>query len=360
VEDLIEERERIGKEMGAFPAGMVRYAGKISVELFSESSGTAEITVSYYVSSANWRPFHEIRVTETDSPVTLSMKGDIVQNTGEDWNGVNVRLSTGNPMLGSEQPILMPWRIDLDIPQKAEFAGRSLHEEVADVMFKSMEVELSKKYVPDSISARVEEMQTTAEFTLPTRMDIPSSSKPVKVEISKHVLDAEFFHYCASKLDTDAFLIAKIGGWESLNLLAGEVSIFQGNEYVGKTHIDPATAGDSMEISLGRDKGVIVTRDKGKRMTSKGMLGKNSKTLREWIITVRNTRNKDIIMKLVDQVPVSVNSAVLVDAVEVSGAEHDKDTGILTWSLNIPGGGSANRVLRYEVSYPKNGTVHLE
>ena len=363
LEALRKELERITKEMGGFPANIVRVSGKITVEFYSESKGKAEITVSYYVNSAWWRPFHEIRMNELDAPVALSMKGSIVQNTGEEWKDVKVKLSTGNPTLGNQQPILRTWHINLITPPPPMRARKELDESKEYVQRVVCAAEMDEccevSVCPEPV-AQVVEAHTTTEFALPAALDIPSSSKPSKVEISKHLLNAEIFYFCASKLDTDAFLIAKIGGWESLNLLAGEVSIFQGNEYVGKTYLNPATAEDGMEISLGRDKGIIVTRDRGNDMTVKGMIGKNKKVMREWIITVRNTRNKEVKMKLVDQIPISINADLTVNAVEISGADLNKDTGILTWSLNIPSGGSVKKVLKYEVTYPKTGTVYLD
>ena len=359
LEELSKEMERITKELSGHPTNVVRYAGKITVEFYAESKGEAEVTVSYFVNNAWWVPFHEIRMNDINSPVALSMKGSIVQNTGEDWNNVRIKLSTGNPMLGNQQPIIYPWYIDVVMPQKPQLrrAMKAVDENCYEMECK-MAAPVAMEAAPPQ--AMVVESHTTTEFALPAALDIPSSNKPTKVEISKHELKADIFYYCASKLDTDAFLIAKIGGWESLNLLAGEVSIFQGNEYVGKTYLNPAVMNDDMEISLGRDKGIIVTRERGKEMTSQGLIGKDKKVTREWTITVRNTRNKEIKMKLLDQVPISANSAVTVNHIELSGAELEKETGILKWSLNIPSGGSVKKVLRYEVTYPKTGTVYLD
>jgi uncharacterized protein (TIGR02231 family) len=357
LEDLKEETERVTKEIGSFPTNAVRYAGKITVEFHAPSKGKAEIIVSYFVNNAWWRPFHEIRMNEIGGPVTLSMKGNIVQNTGEDWNDVSVKLSTGNPTLGNMQPTIHPWYVDLIMPQKQRAMRMGAPEkDMAYSASKAITMEMAVMESEEPV-VQISEANTTVEFVLPSARSIPSSNKPSKVELSKHALEADVFYYCASKLDTDAFLLAKIDGWESLNLLAGEVSIFQGNEYVGKTHLDPATMDGSMEISLGRDKGIIVTRERGKDLNSKGL--KNNEAVREWIITVRNTRSKAVKLKLVDQLPVSVNSAVVVKAAEISGAEQAKDTGILTWMLDIPAGGSVKKVLRYEVTYPKNGTVYL-
>ncbi|MDR2865924.1 MAG: DUF4139 domain-containing protein [Methanomassiliicoccaceae archaeon] len=357
LEELTKETERVTKEIGTYPSDGIRYAGKIIIEFHSDDVGKAEIVVSYYVGSAWWRPFHEIRMNEIGAPVVLSMKGNVIQNTGEDWNDVAVRLSTGNPSLGSQQPILRPWYIDLVMPQKPTLLrAKALSMDMECLAECGDAPEVRSMAAP---AVQIVESNTSAEFILPGMRSIPSSDRPSRTDISKHELKADVMHYCASKLDTDAFLIAKIGGWQSLNLLAGEVGIFQGNEYVGKTYLDPAAAEDDMEISLGRDKGVVVTRERGNDMTSKGMMSKNATALREWIITVRNARNRAIRIRLTDQLPVSVNSSITVDAVELSGAEVDKETGILSWMLDIPAGGSVRKVLKYEVTYPKNGTVYL-
>ena len=365
LEDLEEEKERLIKERGSHPSNVVRYAGRINVEFYSEVKGKAEVTVSYYVNNAWWRPFHEIRMNEVGAPVALSMKGKVLQNTGEDWKDVNIRLSTGNPMLGNEQPEIRPWYLDLVRPSPARAKKQAYCDEDLVVACECAEasaesVKVARPASPAQMMAQTTESHTATEFALPAPLSIPSSNKPIKVEILKHVLEAELYYYCVSKLDTDAFLMAEIKGWESLNLLAGEVSIFQGNEYVGKTHLDPAKADDSMEISLGRDRAIIVTREKGNNMASKGIIGKNKKVLREWVVTVKNTRNKAVKMKLIDQIPVSVNSDLTVEAIETSGAELVKETGILTWSLDIPSGGTVKKVLKYEVTYPKSGIVYIE
>lgn len=361
LEDLNEEKDRIVRDLGKFSLDNVTSSGRIDVEFASDSEAKVNIRVSYFIDNARWYPYHEIRMKEIDAPVLLSMKGKIIQTTGEDWNNVKVRLSTGNPMLGNDQPILYPWYIDIRMPEKRMV---TLVSSDMRLQSKSMpaEAESEEMYMDMRAAsvAQVQEAQTTVEFVLPASIDVPSTTKPTKVEISDHVLDAEFYYYCVSKLDTDAFLIAKIEGWESLNILAGEVSIFQENDYVGKTHIDPSVMDDNMEISLGRDKGIIVTRERGKNLTSKGFIGKNKKVVREWMITIRNTRSKDITLKLLDQLPIPTNSSITVEPLEVSGAERDEQTGQLTWTLNIPAGGSEKKTIRYEVSYPKNATVHLD
>jgi uncharacterized protein (TIGR02231 family) len=358
---LKEVRDGIAAELGGINENKISLS--VSVEITAEKEGTAEVAISYFLRDAHWTPRHELRVSESDGNVRLIAKGDIVQTTGEDWNDIAVTLSSGNPAVGGTQPILRPWFIDLRVPQASREHRESLKtarmagpaaECIADE--ECIEVEA----IPINAYADVKEGQTSIDFELPFKISVPSQDDPFTVDIAVHELKAELQYYCVSKLDRDVFLLAKIAEWESLNLLKGETSIFQGNTFVGKTYLEPGRTGDSLEISLGRDKGIIVKREKGRDIASSAIFGKTNKAVRVWNISVQNTRKRDIELKLLDQIPISVNKSVIVDAIDVSGAELNKETGEVSWILKVKAGGYVKKTLSYSVTYPKEGNVFLE
>ncbi|MDR3282484.1 MAG: DUF4139 domain-containing protein [Candidatus Methanoplasma sp.] len=360
LKDLKQACADISAELGS--AGRGKTSVSVSVEINAERSGTAEIVLSYLVPDAHWTPHHELRVSD-DGRVRLTSKGDIVQNTGEDWTDVNVSLSSGNPATGGNPPILHPWSIDVYSPPQA-IHGRSkkmaLSMEPAQGEYELADMAVFESSSCEKKAVEVREGDACIEFELPLPLSIPSGDDPYTVELAAHDLKADLQHYCVAKEDKDVFLLAKITGWESLNLLRGETGIFQGNTFIGRTRLDPARATDALEISMGRDFGVLVKREKGNDLSSKASFGKNNKAVREWNTTVTNTRNREIEIRLVDQIPVSVNKSVTVEPVELSGANLDKETGEVVWVLKMPAGGSINKTLSYEVSYPKDSTVLLE
>ncbi|MDR0791636.1 MAG: DUF4139 domain-containing protein, partial [Methanomassiliicoccaceae archaeon] len=84
------------------------------------------------------------------------------------------------------------------------------------------------------------------------------------------------------------------------------------------------------------------------------------KVSREWTLTVKNLRKQKINIVIEDQLPVSVNKGITVDAVTISGAEHDKDKGKLIWKFSLNPAESRTLPVKYTVTYPKNRTVLLE
>jgi len=354
---LNAERDAILRSVQNANAPIVRM-GKITVEVDAEKDGIADITLSYFTTHARWVPRYEMRADDSNSSANLVMKGDIVQTTKEDWQDVKISLSSGNPVFGNAHPILRPWFIGLE--QMMVNSARSMlkSEDMYDECV--CEVSCCNEVVDSQPVTMVEERNTAIEFILPIPLDVPSTDREYTVNVVEHRLDAEYTYYCVSKLDRGVFFLASIRGWEGLNLIAGKVSIFNGNRFVCETYLDPSSSNDVMNVSLGRDRSIIVTREKGKDMTTKAIIGKNKKVRKEWMITVRNTKSKNISLKLLDQIPISTNANVTVEPMELSKAELNKDAGELSWMLEIKAGEAVKVSFAYEVNYPKDETIYLE
>jgi len=228
-----------------------------------------------------------------------------------------------------------------------------MKESLADIDFKCA--------MPLMTSApKQTESGTSVEFALPVPYTVLSSNNGKSVDILTHELKAGYKYKSIRKLEKDVFLIAEVEDWEHLNLLAGNANVFFEDKYVGETLIDPRRASEGLTISLGRDKNIIVTRTRGKDFTAGSGIGSSVKVSREWVLTVKNLRKQKIDIILEDQIPVSANKSITVDAVTVSGAEYDKDKGKLVWKLALAPAESRSLNVKYVVTYPKNKTVILE
>jgi Domain of unknown function (DUF4139)/N-terminal domain of unknown function (DUF4140) len=74
-----------------------------------KTSVNAKFFIKYIVNGAGWHPSYDIRVKDIDNPVNVTYKANIYQSTGEDWNKVDLTVSSGNPQLGGVKPVLNPW-----------------------------------------------------------------------------------------------------------------------------------------------------------------------------------------------------------------------------------------------------------
>jgi uncharacterized protein (TIGR02231 family) len=180
------------------------------------------------------------------------------------------------------------------------------------------------------------------------------------VDMIEYEIDALYQYYTVPKLDQDAFLIARLINWDEYNLLEGEASLFFEGKYVGKSILDTRNTSDTLSLSLGRDKNVVVTREKMKDITRSASLGNQRKVTFAYEIKVRNKKLYPIDIRIEDQIPVPNTKDIVVDKVEDTHAGHNPDTGLLTWNRTVDSGKTEKLDLRYSVKYPRGSRIVLE
>jgi uncharacterized protein (TIGR02231 family) len=332
---------------------------EILVTLNAHATGSSSFNLSYLVQDAGWIPEYDLRATDVKSPLELSYKANVFQKSNENWKNVKLTLSTGNPALGGAKPLLQPWYLVFQEPMrlktkmKMDEAGYAPAEMVETKSLMQPEAAMNNLVV-------VTTGQTTASFNITTPYTILTDGKKYLVEIQKNTLAARFEYQSVPKLDPDAFLVARVTGWEDLNLLSGEMNLFFEGTFVGKSNLDMQNSRDTLELSLGRDKNIVIKRERRKEYTAVQTIGSNRKESRAFDFSLRNNKKQDVDLVIIDQLPVSTNKDISVDAVEISGAAFDKETGKLIWKFPLKS--SENKTLRlaYEVKYPKDKKVILE
>ena len=204
------------------------------------------------------------------------------------------------------------------------------------------------------------ENQTTVEFKIDIPYTIKSDSRNYVVQMTAYEVPASYEYYCVPKIDTDAFLLGYVTDWEKYKLLEGEANIFFEDTYIGKSILDVRFIKDTLSLSLGRDKGVIVTREKIKDLTTQKLIGAKKEETRAWRISVKNNKTLDIKMVLLDQVPVSTLDEIEIDIKEASRGVWNKETGEIKWELELDSKESRDLDLKYAIKYPKHRNLIFE
>lgn len=215
-----------------------------------------------------------------------------------------------------------------------------------------------KQYTP--LPTNQIENQTNVEFEIKTPYSISSDNKNITVEVGRYNLPAEFEYYGVPKVDKAAFLLANIVDWEKYNLLEGEANIFFENTFVGKTILDVRYTSDTLSLSLGRDKNVVVSREKVKDTNKKQFFGNKKEDTRLWKITVKNNKKQSVNFLLLDQIPFSTMEEIEVIPENLSGGTLNKDNGEVKWKFTLKPTDKKDLELKYKVKYPKDKTLSIE
>ena len=340
-------------------------SGEISVAVSAEKQLTGRLLFSYVVSNAGWYPSYDIRVDDIKNPVTIFYKANVFQNSGVPWKDVKLSFSNATPWVAGDVPVLYPWFIDYYFPvpviQRGKAAGVSRSD--APVMMemaisdKKVEAE-AKESAPIAVQKQIGETTITFDISIP--YSIPSDGKIQTVEIQRLTAPADYKYVTLPKLSQLAYLTANITDWAKLSLQSGEATLYFENSFVGKSYLNVNQLTDTLTISLGTDNSLLVKREKRKDFTSKKVIGANKTETYSFLLTIRNNKQNKVKITLNDQIPVSSNSGITIDPIELSGGRLNEQTGELRWDLEINPQETKQVVLTYSVKYAKDKTVILE
>jgi len=201
------------------------------------------------------------------------------------------------------------------------------------------------------------ENELNATFDIDLPYDIVSNSKPHSVSLKEYAIPVQYKFFTAPKLDKDVFLVAEITDYEKLNLMPGNANIIFENMYVGKSYINPSSVLDTLSLSMGRDKKIVVTREKVLEQSGTKILATNRKQTVTYEIKIRNGKKDRVNLAMKEQYPISTDKNMEVELLESSSAEVNKETGILSWNLDIAPGETKKVRISYSVKYPKDKII---
>lgn len=357
---------------------------EIAVLLASPAKASVNIELKYVVKESGWTPSYDLITEDINKPIELKYRAKVYNNSGVNWDDVKIRLSTSDPMQSASKPELAPWYVNFSSQynynaysnnaysnnneqqnlayQNAPSISQSQSLYEVEIAGKKDEAKENKKQQTTQRSIQYEEVQVSelsAEFDIKQAYSVPSDAKPYLIDVTAYNLNATFQHYCVPKTEKDAFMLAKITGWEDLDLVEGPANVYFGGTYVGQSYINTRSVDDTLSLSFGRDKKIVVTRTKLKDFNSERLIGSARKITYSYEMVIKNNRKSPVQIDLEDQLPVSQNSEITVDAIELSKADLNVLTGQLKWKLSLAPDESRKIILTYSVKYPKNKSVDL-
>lgn len=381
---LKKTRNRIIQQLNILKYKSNYKRSEVTVLISAKKAITTQIELKYIVRNAGWVPVYDIKAEDINKPISLKYKAKVFNDTDIDWKDIQIKLSTGDPSLNASKPILRPWylsynrkkyktvscptfsTVEYDDSEVKSFAiaedsdeeVSSASEPISDMLgvYKA-KIASTNRPVPTGQTIQVADLST--EFEIKDKYSIVADAQPYFVEINTYNLPATYKHFTAPKKDQSVFLLARVTGWEDLNLVSGMANIYFSDSFVGLSFINTASTNDTLDISLGRDAKVIVTREKQKEFSRRLVLGANRKDILAYEIVIKNNRSTPINIEILDQLPVTRNSSIEIGEIEIQEADHNDITGELKWTFNIAP--SENKIIKlsFFVKYPKKKPVQL-
>ncbi|MFY7665754.1 DUF4139 domain-containing protein, partial [Flavobacterium sp.] len=259
--------------------------GELLVSIQSDRGGKAQITFTYFVDDAGWAPVYDLKVTDISAPVDLATKAEVYQNTNEDWKNVQLSLSSGNPTENAIAPTLRPWyvaKVRETITLRGSASMRktftdssdtnlitSLQGQVAGLEISSAAPGAAKNMRRKVSLAELTSQTTTVTFDVKEPFTVLADGNMYTANLSQQEIPASYRYFSVPKLDKAAYLNAEIRDWQNYNLLPGAVNLYFEGTYLGQSFLNVEQASDTLSVSLGRDKAIVIDRVKRQDFTKK-------------------------------------------------------------------------------------------
>jgi uncharacterized protein (TIGR02231 family) len=342
--------------------GRERYAAFIEVEVISAGSLTIELT--YVTAGAGWKPLYDLRLLEEAPTPTLEVGylAQVSQQTGEDWQSVELILSTARPALAATLPELDPWYIQPRPPiaKHAQAAKpMAMAARAAPVPEAPQEAfTLGAELEAEEMTASVSTSGAAVTYQLLVPASIPGDGAPHKVTVARYSLPPQLDYVTAPRLAEAAYRRAKVRNDSPYTLLPGSANLFAGEEFIGATQLEMTAPQGEIELYLGADDRVKVERELKRREVEKTIIGGKRRIHYGYEIRLENLLPVAVALTVHDQMPVPRHEEIKV-RLESAEPRPSKQTelNLLDWELSLQA--KEKRALRFDflIEYPQDMEV---
>ena len=387
----LEQRLRaLQQEQGRSASAQSRVT-RVRVQLATERAGALRLV--YQVRGPSWQSSYRATLDDrgggdgsdgsvgsvgggkqgSTASVRLERQATVAQSTGEDWSGVQLRLSTGAPQRSTQGQLPRPWVLDIAPPPALAMARSKAMADSAEMAMAppapapSAGAPAQEPALPD-FEVQTQEGAYATEFAVPGRTSVPSSGERTTLALGSTALPARLLTRTTPGVELAAYLVAHIarppGVWP-----AGPVALLQGTRFIGNGRLDlsSSSAGNaaadaaSTELAFGRDDKVAVRSEpvQDTRGTA-GLTGSSTERTVQSNYRIDNQHASAIELQVLHAAPVARDEKIEVRSrytPEPASLGFGGAPGTVLWQQSLAAGASARFAAEHVLRYPKDAQL---
>ena len=403
--------EKLGlleRQRGELTAKLSRSAREAVLFIEKANAGKTTIRLHYLVNNATWGPIYNVRCGADRKAVALEYNALVQQMGGEDWNGVQLTLSTASPTMLAEAPVLMPMWVALAAQPPAAglsdggalllggqaAAGVELRKALGErrnvytggasigggqALDQDMAVNTAANKIQfvdlvagkDILMAgrevrRADEM-LSVNYVLPGKISVPSRSDQQMIQIASLKMEGEFYYLGVPLLTPYVYQNAEIVNTGDLALLAGPVSAYLDGQFMGGGRIPTVAKGQRFTVGFGVDTQLRVGRELADK--TERFQGGNRELTFKYRLVAENFKDKPAKVRLMDRLPDPKGGDIKVTLGDLKDPLWKNEVyertvrkmGILIWEIEVPAkaADAKARILDYEYKMEFDRKMHI-
>ncbi|HEX7194036.1 MAG TPA: mucoidy inhibitor MuiA family protein [Chthoniobacterales bacterium] len=353
------EIDRLQRELDALRGAAQKAQRALLVSIKAEAAAKAELAIRYAIGDASWGSSYDAKVDSSTGKVALLYNAFVRQKTGEDWSNVRLGLSTAQPGKNGQMAELAPAFLDMQADHPGVYAMARTQPAPATAPGQAAKAKDESAEVTEA-QAEIRRMGLSVNYDVGLPVSVPSDGQPHRTNIIVLDLAGVPQYVTTPKLDPAVFLKVHLTNTSEAQLLPGPLNLFRDGEFIGSVPMGLVPPTSEFDLYVGRDDSIKVERKETiSKRSETGLLNRKEVEERRYQIALQNFRPGPIRVLVYDQIPVSKNSDITVNQGDFSDKPTavDKDTGKLTWEIELPP--KLKKVIEfgYSVEWPKGKEI---
>ncbi|MCE2739274.1 MAG: DUF4139 domain-containing protein [Rhodobacter sp.] len=321
----------------------------------NSAGGPAVLEVTDFTRMVAWRPQYDFRLTTGETPkLMVDRRVLVIQQSGEDWNGVELILSA-NDLTESVSAGTLYERsqgiVEKRVPQEYADGEGGMAEPVMEPLV--VEEQSVSNFSFDSVGlARL--------YRFPVPVSIRSTlSGGTLLSLNQMEFTPEVYALTAPiwRDLNDAYVTADFTNTSEEPLVAAMTRLFLDGSLVGVDSIDYVPAGGDATVGFGPVRGLQVTRSvTNKSQGETGLLSVSTQSNELVQIDLNNLTGRDWPVRLQDRVPFSEQDDLKISYTATPPATTEnlnRQRGVLEWRFDLPAGQTKQVTLETRMQWPE-------
>ena len=220
-----------------------------------------------------------------------------------------------------------------------------------------MEEAVSFKSVVND-AAEVSQSDTMMIYDISGTYDIDHLNER-SIDLTSRNVPCRYHVVAVPKQDNYGYLAAEVKTADIEELIDTNANIYHQENYLGNIRLSVDPSKETYDISLGKDESIRLKRDQKKRYRSNVLLKGQTKMEFEYEISITSNKKEDCDVTLIDQIPVSQDKTIVVDAQELSAGKLNEEAGEVKWELHPEPSSTKTIKLAYSISWPKDKELRV-
>ena len=328
---------------------------RLLVSLASPSALETNLRVTYFQRQARWHSTYAAYLDTASSELRLTHEAQVSQTTSEDWQDVELTLSTGNPGGAMQAPEQDSEFLDLRDPRSAESAaarGRA-YEFRQSLALEEIVV----------MAASVRPNRYAVIYQASERADVANEADQEQtVPLTGYRFNVALVTRTTPRKNARAYLTARFTQDRKTPLFSGPMRVVVDGAYAGLAELPELLPGADAVLPMGPDRQVeVLVIDKGGEKGSEGFFASRNSELTDFLFDIVNRHSRATSVEVIDYYPVPRDERIEVSVPRGASAPDEKDLderpGVLAWRKELKPGERWQIVHQYEVSYPEDTTL---